>query len=52
MTVIRKGNDPLTLVNVFQVKRENQQELVAVLVDATEPAMRNEEASPHMQKVA
>lgn len=40
MTTIQKGNSSLTLINVFRVKPENQQELVNLLVEATEQTMR------------
>ena len=41
MATIAKGQDVLTLVNVFTVKPEDQEKLVQVLVDATEQTMRH-----------
>jgi len=41
MTTIEKGRPLLTLVNVFIVEPAKQQELVAVLVEATEKTMRH-----------
>ena len=41
MTTIEKGRPLLTLVNVFTVEPAKQQELVAVLVEATEKTMRH-----------
>ncbi|MBA2305562.1 MAG: antibiotic biosynthesis monooxygenase [Acidobacteria bacterium] len=41
MTTIAKDPRVLTLVNVFTVKAENQQELVQLLIDATEQTMRH-----------
>jgi quinol monooxygenase YgiN len=40
MATIAKGRNILTLVNVFTVKPENQQQLVALLIDATEKTMK------------
>lgn len=40
-TTISKKNKLMTLVNVFTVKPEHQQELVDLLVEATEKVMRN-----------
>lgn len=40
-TVISKENKVVTLVNVFTVKPERQQELVDLLVEATEKTMKN-----------
>lgn len=41
MSTIEKGRDILTLINVFNVKTENQQKLVALLIDATEQTMQH-----------
>ena len=41
MSIIEKGNDILTLVNVFTVRPEKQQELVTVLVEATQQTMKH-----------
>ena len=40
MATIRKGQDVLTLINVFTVKREDQDKLVRLLADATEQTMK------------
>jgi heme-degrading monooxygenase HmoA len=40
MATIGKGQDVLTLINVFTVKREDQDKLVRLLVDATEQTMK------------
>jgi quinol monooxygenase YgiN len=40
-SVIRVGDEPLTLVNVFDVEAEKQQELVDVLVEGTEKVMQH-----------
>jgi quinol monooxygenase YgiN len=40
-TVIRVGNEPVTLINVFDVDPSDQQELVALLVEGTEEVMRH-----------
>jgi quinol monooxygenase YgiN len=40
MATMVKGRDILTLINVFTVKPEDQQKLVAVLVEATEQTMK------------
>lgn len=40
MATIEKGQDILTLINVFTVAPENQQKLVDLLVEATEQTMR------------
>src|SRR6185369_3572032 len=40
MATIASGRDLLTLINVFTVKPENQQQLVRVLVEATETTMK------------
>lgn len=40
MTTISKENKVVTLIKVFTVKSENQQRLVAVLIEATEKTMR------------
>ena len=42
MVTIRKGTTPLTLINVFHVKPEQQQALADLLVDATEQAMSHQ----------
>jgi quinol monooxygenase YgiN len=39
-TVIRAGDSPLTLINVFSVDPARQDELVALLTDATEKLMK------------
>lgn len=41
MITISKGNDVVTLVNVFTVKPADQQQLVEVLVAATEKSMKH-----------
>jgi quinol monooxygenase YgiN len=41
MASIQKGRDVLTLVNVFTVKRDDQQQLVALLVEATDKTMKH-----------
>jgi quinol monooxygenase YgiN len=41
MSIIEKGNDLLTLVNVFTVHPEKQRELVAVLIEATQQTMKH-----------
>jgi quinol monooxygenase YgiN len=41
MATIAKGNDLVTLVNVFTVKPDDQTRLAALLVDATEKTMRH-----------
>lgn len=40
-TTIRSGGDVMTLINVFTVDPERQQELIDVLVEATERVMRD-----------
>ncbi|HYV00299.1 MAG TPA: antibiotic biosynthesis monooxygenase family protein [Pyrinomonadaceae bacterium] len=40
MVTISKGNQVVTLVNVFTVDPENQQRLVDMLVEATEQTMK------------
>lgn len=40
MTVIREGTSPLTLINVFTVAPERQQDLVTALEEATERSIR------------
>ena len=42
MTTIQTGTGLLTLINVFHVQPHNQDALVAVLVDATDQAMRHQ----------
>ena len=41
MVQIARGNDVVTLINVFTVTPENQQKLVDMLVEATEKTMRH-----------
>jgi quinol monooxygenase YgiN len=41
MSTIEKGNDILTLINVFSVEPEKQAELVSLLIQATEKTMRH-----------
>lgn len=41
VTTIRRGAQPMTLVNVFTVAPERQQELIDLLVEATERRMRH-----------
>ena len=41
MSTIQKGRNVLTLINVFTVSPENQQELVTLLIDATQQTMRH-----------
>jgi quinol monooxygenase YgiN len=41
MATIAKGNDVVTLVNVFTVKPEDQDKLAALLVEATEKTMQH-----------
>jgi quinol monooxygenase YgiN len=40
-TVIRVGEEPVTLVNVFDVDASNQQELVELLIEGTERVMQH-----------
>lgn len=40
-TVIRTGDGPVTLINVFEVEPDVQQELIDVLVEATEQVMQH-----------
>jgi quinol monooxygenase YgiN len=40
-TVIRVGDEPVTLINVFEVDPSDQQDLVALLVEGTEEVMRH-----------
>ncbi len=42
MSTIEKGRNIMTLVNVFSVQPENQAELVALLVEATEKTMQTQ----------
>lgn len=42
MATIEKGRDVLTLVNVFTVQSEKQEELVDLLIEATERTMRHQ----------
>jgi quinol monooxygenase YgiN len=39
-TVIRVGDEPVTVVNVFDVDAERQQELVDLLIEGTEKLMQ------------
>lgn len=41
-TVIRPGDRPVTLINIFEVDKSTQQELVAVLGEVTEQVMRHQ----------
>lgn len=41
MTTIQKSQDVLTLINVFTVAPEKQQDLVDLLIGATEQTMRH-----------
>ena len=41
MSTIEKGNGVLTLINVFTVEPERQNELVKVLIEATEQTMKH-----------
>ena len=41
MATIEKGKNVLTLINVFTVEPAKQQELVALLVEATDKTMRH-----------
>jgi len=41
MATISKDNNVVTLINVFAVEPENQQQLVDLLVEATEKTMKN-----------
>jgi quinol monooxygenase YgiN len=41
MTTVSKENEVVTLINVFTVKPENQQQLVDLLIEATEKTMKN-----------
>lgn len=41
-TTIRRGAEPLTLINVFTVHADRQAELVQLLIDATEAEMRHQ----------
>lgn len=41
MAAIEKGSNVLTLINVFTVAPERQEELVRVLVEATEQTMKH-----------
>jgi quinol monooxygenase YgiN len=40
-TVIHVGDEPVTLVNVFDVEADKQQELVDLLIDGTEKVMQH-----------
>ena len=41
MSTIEKGNGVLTLINVFTVAPEQQEKLVALLIEATEQTMKH-----------
>ncbi len=41
MVTITKGRNVVTLVNVFTVAPENQEKLVAILIEATERTMKH-----------
>ncbi len=41
MTTIKKGRDPLTLINVFTPRDNRQDEVVKLLVEATQQTMKN-----------
>lgn len=41
MPTIEKGNNLLTLINVFTVEPEKQQKLITLLIEATEQAMKH-----------
>jgi antibiotic biosynthesis monooxygenase (ABM) superfamily enzyme len=41
MSTIEKGRKVLTLINVFTVAPENQDKLVALLIEATEQTMKH-----------
>src|SRR6266436_562180 len=41
MVQIARGNDVVTLINVFTVTPENQQKLVDMLIEATQKTMRH-----------
>ena len=41
MSTIQKGRNILTLINVFTVSSDKQQELVILLIDATRQTMRH-----------
>ena len=41
MSTIQKGRNILTLINVFTVSPEKQQELVTLLIDATQQTMQH-----------
>jgi hypothetical protein len=40
-TVIREGDEPVTLINVFDVDASKQEELVELLTEGTERVMRH-----------
>jgi hypothetical protein len=40
-TVIRVGEEPVTLINVFEVDPSDQRQLVALLVEGTEEVIRH-----------
>ncbi len=42
MATISKGNDPVTLVNVFTVEPENEQRVVDLLIEATEKVIKKQ----------
>lgn len=41
MTTIENGSNLLTLINVFTVEPDKQQQLVSLLIEATEKTMRH-----------
>jgi quinol monooxygenase YgiN len=41
MSIIEKGGEILTLINVFTVAPEKQQQLITLLVEATEQTMKD-----------
>ena len=50
MATITKGRELMTLINVFAVSPDKQEELAQLLVRATDETMRS--ARPHMQAAA
>jgi quinol monooxygenase YgiN len=43
MTIIKKDNNVITLINVFTVDSSNQQRLVDILIETTEQVMNKQE---------
>jgi quinol monooxygenase YgiN len=41
MTTISKEKNCITMINVFEVKPENQEKLLKILIDATKETMEN-----------